>query len=276
MAMRKPGPYAPLSAHYADDERIMEAGEDAELLYVRMLAYAARTPTTEGWISDAVIQSRLGIIPRYDGSGMVPGTDAGSRAGKLRETGLITRDGNGYRITSWLRWNKSAAEMGKERDRDRKRKKPTTSKDDGNDAGSRAGTDTGVPAFSVGQKQNTETETETDQKQSTRKRETYPDGFEQFWAVYPKNADKRTAFKAWERAVKRADEFTVKAGAEAYRDDPNRDDRFTKNAATWLNADAWDNAPLIPRGSVSRDQQVNDTAMAVLGAVSGEQWALEG
>lgn len=124
MAMKRPGIYAPLSAYYFDDAAIMEVGEDAELLYVRMLAYAARQMEFEGFISDRVILTRLGIMPRESGNGTgnVPGTDAGSRAGLLAEYGLLTREEGGYRISGWLKWNKSAAELGKERARDRQRK----------------------------------------------------------------------------------------------------------------------------------------------------------
>ena len=128
MAMKRPGIYAPLSAYYFDDAAIMEVGEDAELLYVRMLAYAARQMEFEGFISDRVILTRLGIMPRESGNGTgngtgnVPGTDAGSRAGLLAEYGLLTREEGGYRISGWLKWNKSAAELGKERSRDRQRK----------------------------------------------------------------------------------------------------------------------------------------------------------
>ncbi|WP_152203613.1 DnaT-like ssDNA-binding domain-containing protein [Georgenia thermotolerans] len=166
MAMRKPGVYVALSANYADDEKIMEAGEDAELLYIRMLAYCARTPLTEGWISERVILSRLGILPRMTGTGagIEPGTDAGSRAEKLREVGLISREGEGFRITSWLKWNKSAEEMGRERARDRQRK---TSANDGtgtgNDAGTDAGTGPGLPDPIRRADQNTD----QNQKQST-------------------------------------------------------------------------------------------------------------
>lgn len=78
-------------------------------------------------------------------------------------------------------------------------------------------------------------------------RRTYPPDFEDFWSVYPKNADKPAAFKAWERAADREDTNVIAEGALRYRDDPNRDDAFTKNAATWLNADAWDNDPLPAR-----------------------------
>ena len=150
MAMKRPGIYAPLSAYYFDDAAIMEVGEDAELLYVRMLAYAARQMEFEGFISDRVILTRLGIMPRESGNGTgnVPGTDAGSRAGLLAEYGLLTREEGGYRISGWLKWNKSAAELGKERARDRQRKttpdKGVRFPGPGNDTGNRSGTDTGI------------------------------------------------------------------------------------------------------------------------------------
>ena len=141
MAMRRPGIYAALSAHYFDDVAVMEAGEDAELLYIRMLAYAARQPENEGFIHDRVIASRLGIVPREsgDGTGNVPGTDAGSRAGKLAEVGLLTREGGGYRITAWLKWNKSAEEMGRERTRDQQRKQASVQQVSGNGTGNGTG-----------------------------------------------------------------------------------------------------------------------------------------
>lgn len=81
-----------------------------------------------------------------------------------------------------------------------------------------------------------------------RKREEYPSEFAAFWEVYPKRADKRAALKAWRAALKRTSQDTIYAGALRYRDDPNRDERFTKNPATWLNADSWENGPLPPRG----------------------------
>ena len=91
MAKQKPGIYVPLSAYYFDDVAIMEAGEDAELLYVRMLAYAARQIEREGFIPEQVVLSRLGILPGVgneggngggNGGGNEGGSDAGTRAGK--------------------------------------------------------------------------------------------------------------------------------------------------------------------------------------------------
>jgi hypothetical protein len=68
--------------------------------------------------------------------------------------------------------------------------------------------------------------------------------FEQFWKTYPKKDDKPLAKRSFEKALNRATIDVIVAGAERYRDDPNRDPAYTKNASTWLNADAWENGPL--------------------------------
>jgi hypothetical protein len=68
--------------------------------------------------------------------------------------------------------------------------------------------------------------------------------FNEFWGVYPKRQDKALAKRSFEKALKRASFDEIMVGAESYRDDPNRDQLFTKNPSTWLNADAWENDPL--------------------------------
>jgi len=72
-------------------------------------------------------------------------------------------------------------------------------------------------------------------------------GFAQFWSVYPKKDDKGLAKRSFEKALTRATLEVIIAGAERYRDDPNREQLFTKNPSTWLNADAWENGPLPSR-----------------------------
>ena len=258
MAMRKPGTYAPLSANYADDEAIMAAGEDAELLYIRMLAYAARTPLTEGWISDAVLTTRIGILPRMtgNGAGIEPGTDAGSRARKLCEVGLIASEGTGHRIVSWLRWNKSASEMRRESTRDRERKaNPVTSDDDGtntgNDAGTATGNDAGIPD-AVAQAEQKQNRSNTEQNQTTDTAPAAPSktsDFDAFWSLYPKKVGgKIDAHKAFTKAVKAAGLDVVMAGLTRYANDRNLPDRqFIPNPCTWLNGGRWDDGPCDPR-----------------------------
>jgi hypothetical protein len=68
--------------------------------------------------------------------------------------------------------------------------------------------------------------------------------FEQFWKIYPKKADKPKAKRAFQSALKRANFEDILEGAKRYRDDPRRDDAFTKNPQGWLSADAWENPPI--------------------------------
>lgn len=74
-----------------------------------------------------------------------------------------------------------------------------------------------------------------------------PNLFDEFWAAYPRKAGKGQARNAWSRAVRRGDPGEIIRGAERYRDDPNREDRFTKHASTWLNGECWDDEPLPSR-----------------------------
>jgi hypothetical protein len=77
--------------------------------------------------------------------------------------------------------------------------------------------------------------------------------FERFWVIYPRRTGKITARKAWDRAIKFADGAEILAGAERYRDDPNRDPQFTKHPETWLNAGCWNDEPLPPRSNGMRE-----------------------
>lgn len=64
--------------------------------------------------------------------------------------------------------------------------------------------------------------------------------FEAFWQAYPKKADKGHARTAFAKALAAVGDVQVLiAGAEAYRNSPARSERFTKNAATWLNGECW-------------------------------------
>ena len=283
MAMKRPGIYAPLSAYYFDDAAIMEVGEDAELLYVRMLAYAARQMEFEGFISDRVIASRLGIMPRESGNGTgnVPGTDAGSRAGVLAECGLLTREEGGYRISGWLKWNKSAAELGKERARDRQRKtmpdKGVRFPGPGNDTGNRSGTDTGIrrqrpdhiqtrPDHTLGDGSDNDHEpvdamdassADADGESDEMSAELIPleaprptprnstdEDFAAWWALYPRKVGKGQAMKAYTAARKKATAEALTAAVEAQG--PllmARGSQYCPHPATWLNGERWRDEP---------------------------------
>lgn len=70
---------------------------------------------------------------------------------------------------------------------------------------------------------------------------------EQFWAIYPRRTAKGRVADALTKALKKASLDDILAGAERYRDDPNREGAFTQYPATWLNAEGWEDDPLPPR-----------------------------
>lgn len=109
---RRLGPYAPLSAMYASDDAIINAGEAAELLYVRGLAFCAGSIEQDGYITDAQLK-------RFVGAGM---DDAVNRAETLVREGLWERIDGGYEVRAWLKWNRSSDDLGRERKKDRDRK----------------------------------------------------------------------------------------------------------------------------------------------------------
>ena len=79
--------------------------------------------------------------------------------------------------------------------------------------------------------------------------------FDKFWAVYPKKDDKPLALRSFTKALDRTTLDVIIAGAERYRDDPNREAGFTKNPSTWLNADAWANGPLPSTRKMSNSER---------------------
>lgn len=105
------GQYAPLSATYYRDDAVLEAGERAEVLFTRGLAFCSES-ASDGFITDRQVVSVLGIGMR----------DAMKRAERLVAVGLWERLDGGYSIRSWLKWNKSAEDIGRARKLDRDRK----------------------------------------------------------------------------------------------------------------------------------------------------------
>lgn len=84
------------------------------------------------------------------------------------------------------------------------------------------------------------------------------DSFEQFWTAYPRKTAKGAARKAWPAAVKAAESpEQIIAGAARYAADPNRDDRYTAHASTWLRAERWGDEPEPPRAGRAPAQRID-------------------
>ena len=111
--VRRNGSYAPLSTHYYKDDALAMAGEKAELLYVRGLAFCADV-LSNGFISDLQ-------LTRFVGAGLL-GVKA--RAELLGEYGLWLRDeeNKGWWVRSWPKWNMTREEIAAKLQEDAKRK----------------------------------------------------------------------------------------------------------------------------------------------------------
>ena len=87
------GRCAAIPAAYYDDPVIIAVGPDAELWYVRALAWCAAHPETDGVIPIEVAVNRLGI------------PDAMTRVNICESHGLITKNDDSVSVTPWVQWN---------------------------------------------------------------------------------------------------------------------------------------------------------------------------
>lgn len=73
--------------------------------------------------------------------------------------------------------------------------------------------------------------------------EAEPQGFNDFWKVYPRRVDKQAAIRAYKRALKITTPNVILFAAMRYtQDTAGRDMQFTKHPATWINAQCWSDA----------------------------------
>lgn len=99
------GLHVQLDVEYASDDKLIEAGPLAELLYVRSLCFAKRT-LKDGKITHGQLTAVAIGIP-----------SPVKQARRLVDVGAWTATSDGYRITNWLKRNKSAAQVRAEADR---------------------------------------------------------------------------------------------------------------------------------------------------------------
>lgn len=94
-SFKRPGRYAALAATYYDDPAIIAVGPEAELWYVRALAWCAAHPETDGVIPLEVALYRLGI------------PDAMSHVITCDSHKLVAKNDESVSVTSWVKWNDS-------------------------------------------------------------------------------------------------------------------------------------------------------------------------
>jgi hypothetical protein len=90
-----------------------------------------------------------------------------------------------------------------------------------------------------------------------RSQSPFPDiivDFEAFWVQYPKKVDKGAARVAYRKVRSKglaAREQLLNAAMAYAAERSRQDQKFTKNAATWLNAESWANEPAAPANTTA-------------------------
>lgn len=242
MPRKTPGNYVPLDVNYPRDAAIRRAGEAAELLFVRSLAYSKGARTG-------------GFIPDYDLDVVAAGLKSATRRipALVREELWTPVDG-GWLIRSWGRWN---GETDGHLDASAKGNHtrwhvnkgvvdpdcdlcPESPADSGRES----------PGESLGESPGESQGKGREGKGS--KNTPSPDGeaaFDRFYAAYPRKVGRKDAERAFQRAARDVDPERLVDAAERYAADPNQPTDRSKipHPATWLNQGRWDDEPLPAR-----------------------------
>lgn len=82
-------------------------------------------------------------------------------------------------------------------------------------------------------------------KDSRSKRRVEDTGFDEFWQAYPRKVAKGSAKKAWKKALTKTSAETITAAARVFAGkQAGQDETFVPHAATWLNAERWQDKEL--------------------------------
>jgi hypothetical protein len=242
------GPYAKLSATYYLDDAILDAGPEAELLFARCLAFTAAS-SSDGFITERQMKT-VGIglrnVPR--------------RVESLLRVGILTHGDGGYLIRSWLRWNKSATEIGRELRRDRERKAQKHAEEQAHSARNPGG----VGADSSPQVKSIQPQGKAI---TSHANEVAPsvlaNGFEAAWSHWPKKVNRKQAEERFKVAVKRLNITelvnTVIRFGDAYASTTER--KFVPALGVWLKDERWtDELPQPDKRQTKTEQNLDFVA----------------
>ncbi len=183
---------------------------------------------------------------RFISDGRVPTSVAHGFSGpkaveQLVDRGVVFPDAGDYVIRDWHEWNVPRAEIERRRQHDAERKRSERGSETDDDRTARSSSRrVPVSLSSV---------LSTDGGSGGK-----DPGFDRVWEAFPAHYSVVRAYQAWSEIGDEVDHAAILAGAERYRDDPNRTAAFTKHLATWLYDHGWKDPPLPNRlnGKVPR------------------------
>lgn len=245
MPRSTPGNYVPLDVNYARDAGVRLAGPNAELLFIRGLAYAKSART-------------CGFIPSYDlpvvGIGL-KGVPTAVRA-LVRERLWLEVEG-GWRIRSWGKWNGTDDAFHDERSGsgtkgNHVRWHVKEGKSDPECEWCSESSPESLPE-SLSESLSDPTANRKGREGKEREERTpssaaADDAFDDFWKLYPKKVGKQDARRVWDRKTRTTDPTDIIAGLRRYLPIYGQaDPQFIPHPSTWLQQGRWEDE--VPDGN---------------------------
>lgn len=214
-----------LSSSYYLDPAVVGAGEAAEVLFTRLLAYCAEKETR-------------GRVPKSVLPYLAP-TRTKQRTDALLRENVLLDDGSHVVLRSWERWQEAHDSLAEKRRKEREKKaRQRAAKRDvspGHEGGHEGGQSPGRPGC---------IEVEVEEETPKSKPSSADADFDEFWKLYPKKVGKQTAVKAYRRARKSVEADVLLGAVKRYATErAGQDPTYTKHPATWLNGGHWEDDP---------------------------------
>lgn len=175
---------------------------------------------------------------------------------ELCDSGLWIDNGDGtYQFKDWSDYQPVKADVDAEREAARERMRQVRAKKKGTDGASpvRANASRTTEEVRVTPTQPVPSRPEGSKEPST---DAPSPEFDAFWSAFPseRKANKPGCRKKFAQAAKTVDPQKIISAAAAYRDDPNREAKYTVSPHRWLNEERWESGPL-PAASSNIDQR---------------------
>jgi len=232
---KKNGLWVKLSVDFFDDPKILEAGIEAELLFVRGLAWAKRD--NSGFVPrGALIRLALGL------------TDCDSAVANLLKFGLWGEVDSGYEILAWSSWQTDAEVLSRRADAGslgmHRRWHKNSFVDGCSFCSDEYQTDNKCYESAIPEKEKETVLQDND--------------FNAFWSRYPKKVAKADARKAWKQTSKSRPDQEVLMGclALACLKWLGTEAKFIPFPATWLRSERW-NDEIEPSTAISGEQSLS-------------------
>lgn len=214
--------------------------DHVRLVWITMLALADKFGVVETSIPGLADASRVTLQECEQALERLQSPDPYSRSQEHEGRRIAVTEG-GFILLNYTRYRgKLKEEKIREQTRERVRKYREKKKTEGNVTVTR---NADVTSCNSGNAQS-ESESESESKKKKNIKKKYSEAFEKFWKSYPNKASgKSSAYKAYQKSLKRASGEEIQKGLENHLVCPKwleSNGQYVPYATTWLNQGRWD------------------------------------